>query len=159
MRLLDAAKISYEVVEYPVDENNLEATHVAESVGEDPEVVYKTIVMRGKSVGPVIFVVSADKEVNLKLAAKAVGDKKIEPVPLRELEPLTGYIRGGCTAIGIKCHMAPVIVSDEFPDREYIYVSGGRRGLQLKMHPSDYIKATGAKPGIIVTVREEENAS
>lgn len=155
MRLLDASRIPYEAIEYPVDEERLEATHVAEVLGEDPGTVYKTIVMKGKSSGPVIFVVSADREVDLKLAAKAVGDKKVEPLPLRELEPLTGYIRGGCTAIGIRCPNAPVIVSREFITRPYIFVSGGRRGIQLKMKPADYIRITHATPGDIVAAEEE----
>lgn len=149
MRLLDAARIPYQAIEYPVDENRLEATHVAEVLGEDPGMVYKTIVMKGKSSGPVIFVVPADREVDLKLAAKAVGDKKVEPLPLRELEPLTGYIRGGCTAIGIKCSSAPVVVSDEFITRPFIFVSAGRRGIQLKMKPEDYVRLTNARPAPI----------
>lgn len=145
MRILDRMGIHYEPVEYPVDENQLDAVHVAESVGEDPACVYKTIVMKGGSKQPLIFVVAADKEVDLKKGARFFGEKKVEPLPLKELEPLTGYIRGGCTVIGIKCHTAPVAVSQEFTDHEWIYVSGGRRGLQLRMRPADYLQATGGR--------------
>lgn len=143
IRLVEAAGVAYEAIDYPVDENHLEATHVAQELNEDPAVVYKTIVLRGQKSGPVVCVVAADREIDLKKAAKAFGDKKMETLPLKELQPLTGYIRGGCTAIGMKKKL-PVAVSAEFPEHEHIYVSAGRRGTQLKLTPADYMKLTDA---------------
>ncbi|MDE6469211.1 MAG: Cys-tRNA(Pro) deacylase, partial [Muribaculaceae bacterium] len=101
-RLLDAAKIPYETVEYEVDENNLAATHVAEQLGEDIERVFKTLVLRGERTGLFVCVIPGDLEVDLKKAAAAAGDKKAEMIAVKELLPLTGYIRGGCSPIGMK---------------------------------------------------------
>lgn len=142
-RLLDKARISYELVPYEVDPDNLAATHVAELLGEDIRLVYKTLVLHGDKSGYFVCVVPGDKEVNLKKAAKASGNKKTEMIPMKELLPLTGYIRGGCTAIGLKKPF-PVFLQQEAATLDTFFVSAGQRGLQLKLAPSDYIKFTRA---------------
>lgn len=155
MRLLEASKIPYERIDYPVDEKHLEATHVAEVLGENPEVVYKTIVVNAHSLGPWVCVVPANREIDFKKVAKLIGAKKVEGLPLKELEPLTGYIRGGCTAIGMK-YKLPVLVSPDFIKKEYVYVSGGRRGIQIKLSPYDYMAITGALPGDILASLDKQ---
>ena len=101
-RLLDKAKIAYDLVPYTVDEDNLAATHVAEELGEDIATVFKTLVLRGDRTGLFVCVIPGDKEVDLKAAAKVSGNKKCEMIPMKELLPSTGYIRGGCSPIGMK---------------------------------------------------------
>lgn len=142
-RLLDKARVQYSLVPYAVDPDNLAATHVAEELGEDPDTVYKTLVLHGDKTGHFVCVVPATCEVNLKKAAKASGNKKAELIAMKELLPLTGYIRGGCTAIGMKKRF-PVYLQHEAADLDIFYVSAGVRGLQLRMKPSDYIEYTGA---------------
>lgn len=142
-RILDQKKISYELVPYEVDENDLAATHVAEQLGEDIEQVFKTLVLRGDKNGLLVCVIPGDKEVDLKKAAKLSGNKKVEMIAMKELLPLTGYIRGGCTPIGMKKNYPTWIhfTCEQFP---FIYISAGQRGLQLKLNPADLLKATGA---------------
>lgn len=135
-RLLDQAKVAYELVPYEVDPDNLAATHVAESLGEDIRQVFKTIVMTGDKVKYFVCVVPGGKEVNLKLAAKVSGNKKCEPLPMKELLPLTGYIRGGCSPIGMKKQF-PTFIDDSATAFPHIFVSAGQRGLQLKIAPRD----------------------
>jgi Cys-tRNA(Pro)/Cys-tRNA(Cys) deacylase len=135
-RLLDQAKVAYELVSYEVDPDNLAATHVAESLGEDIRQVFKTIVMTGDKVKYFVCVVPGGKEVNLKLAAKVSGNKKCEPLPMKELLPLTGYIRGGCSPIGMKKQF-PTFIDDSATAFPHIFVSAGQRGLQLKIAPCD----------------------
>ena len=142
-RLLDKAGISYETVEYTVDENNLAADHVAEELGEPIEQVYKTLVLRGDKTGLIVCVVAGNREVDLKKAAKASGNKKVEMIAMKELLPNTGYIRGGCTAIGMK-KQYPTFISEEAQQFPFIYVSAGKRGLQLKLAPADLVKAANA---------------
>ena len=103
-RLLDKAKIAYELIPYEVDENDLSAIHVADSLGENIEQVFKTLVLHGDKNGHFVCVIPGEHEVDLKLAAKASGNKKCDLIPMKELLPLTGYIRGGCTPIGMKKH-------------------------------------------------------
>ena len=100
-RLLDAAGIAYELIEYAVDESDLSATHVAEQLGEDVDAVFKTIVLEGDKVKHFVCVVPGACEVDLKKAARASGNKSCKPIPQKELLPLTGYIRGGCCPIGV----------------------------------------------------------
>lgn len=147
-RILDSLGIQYEIHTYPVDENHLEATYVAEEVGKPVERVYKTIVLRGDKTGPIVCVVAADREVNLKLAAKVSGNKSVSPLPLKDLLATTGYIRGGCTAIGMK-KKYPVFVSEEMTAHPTIFVSAGQRGMQLELSPADYIRAAEAVPAAI----------
>ena len=103
-RLLDKAKVSYELIPYEVDENDLSAIHVAASLGENIEQVFKTLVLHGDKTGHFVCVIPGEHEVDLKLAAKVSGNKKCDLIPMKELLPLTGYIRGGCSPIGMKKH-------------------------------------------------------
>ncbi len=137
-RLLDKAKIAYELIPYEVDENDLSAIHVAESLGEDINCVFKTLVLHGDKSGYFVCVIPGDREVDLKLAAKASGNKKCDLIPMKELLPLTGYIRGGCSPIGMKKPF-PIYIHETCLQFPYIYISAGQRGLQLKLHPEELI--------------------
>ena len=143
-RLLDRANIRYELIPYEVDESDLSAAHVAESLGEDVNCVFKTLVLHGDRVGHFVCVVPGNAEVDLKKAAKAAGSKKAEMIAMKELLPLTGYVRGGCTAIGMKKQF-PVFVHCSALDFDEIYVSAGQRGLQLRLAPADYVDYTRAE--------------
>ena len=141
--LLDAAGIKYTLIPYPVDEDHLEATHVAECLGEDIRRVFKTLVLRGERCGLFVCVVPGDAEVDLKKAARAIGDKKVDLIPMRELLPLTGYIRGGCSPIGMK-KVLPTLIHNTVNDFDSVYVSAGVRGLQLCIAPTDLVSASSA---------------
>jgi Cys-tRNA(Pro)/Cys-tRNA(Cys) deacylase len=143
-RLLDRAKIAYELVPYEVDENNLAATHVAESLGEPIERVYKTLVLKGDRNGHFVCIVQGDKEVDLKAAAKVSGNKSAEMIPMKELLPTTGYIRGGCTPIGMKKRF-PTFIDATCTAFDHIFISAGVRGLQLKISPAALIAFVGAE--------------
>lgn len=143
-RLLDRAKIDYELIPYEVDENDLAATHVAMQLGENIEQVFKTLVLHGDRNGYFVCVIPGNCEVNLKLAAKASGNKKVDLIPMKELLPVTGYIRGGCSPIGMKKGF-PTFIHDSCMVFEYIYISAGVRGVQVRIRPQDlitYIRAT-----------------
>ena len=142
-RLLDQAKISYSLVPYIVDENDLSAGHIAEQLGEDIEQVFKTLVLRGDKTGHFVCVVPGKDEVDLKKAAKISGNKKVDLIPMKELLPTTGYIRGGCSPIGMKKPF-PTYFHETCILFDYIYVSAGVRGLQLKINPDDLVKYVGA---------------
>lgn len=146
-RLLDKAKIAYELVPYTVDENNLAATHVAEELGEDIATVFKTLVLRGDRSGYFVCVVPGDHEVNLKAAAKVSNNKKAELIAMKELLPTTGYIRGGCSPIGMRKPF-PTFIHSTCLEHQRIYISAGVRGLQIAIAPNDlisYIRATVAE--------------
>ena len=149
-RLLDRAKISYRLVPYEVDENNLAADHVAESLGEDIRCVFKTLVLKGERTGYFVCVVPGNCEVDLKKAARAAGDKKADLIPMKELLPLTGYIRGGCSPIGMK-KAFPTFFHSTAVDFPVIYVSAGVRGLQFEIAPSDLIGYVRAEVTDLVT--------
>lgn len=137
-RLLDRAKIAYELVPYAVDEEHLAATHVAEQLGEPIGQVFKTLVLRGDRTGHFVCVVPGDHEVDLKAAAKVSGNKKADLIPMKELLGVTGYIRGGCSPVGMKRRF-PTFFHATATDYPFIYVSAGVRGLQLKAAPADLI--------------------
>ena len=143
-RLLDKAKVSYELIPYEVDESDLSAVHVAASLGENVEQVFKTIVLHGEKSGYFVCVVPGDQEIDLKRAAKVSGNKKCELLPMKELLPVTGYIRGGCSPIGMKKHFPTYIhhTAEQYP---YIYISAGQRGLQIKLDPADLLRETRAE--------------
>ena len=147
-RLLDKAKIAYELIPYEVDENDLSAIHVADSLGENNEQVFKTLVLHGDKNGHFVCVIPGEHEVDLKLAAKASGNKKCDLIPMKELLPLTGYIRGGCTPIGMKKPF-PTYIHESCLNYPYIYISAGQRGLQLKLDPNDLIKEVHAEVCIL----------
>ena len=139
-RLLDKAKITYELIPYEVDEKDLSAVHVAASLGENIEQVFKTLVLHGDKSGYFVCVIPGEHEVDLKLAAKASGNKKCDLIPVKELLPLTGYIRGGCSPLAGKKHY-PVFVDESAILHERIYVSAGHRGVQLRLAPDDLLRA------------------
>ncbi|MBQ2142431.1 MAG: Cys-tRNA(Pro) deacylase [Alistipes sp.] len=142
-RLLDRAKIAYDLVPYTVDEDNLAATHVAEELGEDIATVFKTLVLRGDRTGLFVCVIPGDKEVDLKAAARVSGNKKADLIPMKELLPTTGYIRGGCSPIGMKKPL-PTFIHSTCLDHERIYISAGVRGLQIAIAPADLVAYVGA---------------
>ena len=130
-RLLDKVGIEYELIPYQVDEGDLSAAHLAGQLGEDVRQVFKTLVLRGERTGLFVCVVPGDSEVDLKKAARAAGDKKADLIPMKELLPATGYIRGGCSPIGMKKPF-PTFIHDTCKDFSRIYISAGMRGLQIK---------------------------
>lgn len=149
-RLLDRAKIKYELVPYTVDEDNLAATHVAEELGEDIATVFKTLVLRGDRTGHFVCVIPGDKEVDLKATAKVSGNKKADLIPMKELLPTTGYIRGGCTPIGMKKPF-PTFIHSTCLKYDTIYISAGVRGLQIAINPQDLIDFISASVTDLIT--------
>lgn len=147
-RLLDQAGISYELIPYVVDENDLTAGHVAEQLGENVSQVFKTLVLRGDKSGIFVCVIPGDRELNLKLAAKESGNKKADLIQMKELLPLTGYIRGGCSPIGMR-KKYPTYIHASCEAFSYIYISAGVRGLQLKINTTDLIRYTGAMLAVL----------
>lgn len=137
-RLLDAAGIAYELIEYAVDESDLSAAHVAAELQEDIDAVFKTIVLEGDKVKHFVCVIPGACEVDLKKAARASGNKSCKPIPQKELQPLTGYIRGGCSPIGMK-KVFPTYIDETCLLNEKIYISAGQRGMQLRLTPQDLI--------------------
>lgn len=143
-RLLDRAKIPYGLIPYEVDENNLAAGHVAESLGEDIRQVFKTIVLRGERTGYFVCVIPGNEEIDLKKAAKVAGDKKADLIHVKELLPLTGFIRGGCSPIGMK-KAFPTFYHTTATAFGHIFISAGIRGLQLKIDPAQLIAYTNGQ--------------
>lgn len=144
VRLLEHAHIPFETIAYEYDENYVDANHTAATLGEDINQVFKTLVLRGERNGLFVCVVPGNQEVDLKKAAAAFADKKAEMIHMRELLPTTGYIRGGCSPIGMKKQL-PTFIHNSALDFDYIFVSAGQRGLQLKIAPQqliDFVKAT-----------------
>ncbi len=148
-RFLDKLKMSYELVPYEVDENDLGAEHIADQLNEPIEQVFKTLVLRGDKIGIFVCVIPGNLEVDLKLAAKISGNKNCDMIHLKELQPLTGYIRGGCSPLAMK-KKYPVFFHKSALEQEIIYVSAGVRGLQIKIAPQDLITAAEATVGEIV---------
>ncbi len=142
-RLLDRAKIAYALIPYEVDEEHLAATHVAEQLGEEIACVFKTLVLKGDRTGHFVCVIPGDREVDLKAAARISGNKKCDLIPMKELLPTTGYIRGGCSPIGMK-RPFPIFIHQTATDFEKIYISAGVRGLQIQLSPHDLIAYTRA---------------
>ena len=142
-RLLDAKLINYDLVEYEVDETDLSALTLAKKLGENIEQIFKTLVLRGDKTSVFVCVIPGDNEVDLKKAAKVSGNKNCAMVPKKELLPLTGYIRGGCSPVGMK-KPYPIFIDETCQLFDFIFISAGQRGLQIKIHPDDLIKVTGA---------------
>ena len=142
-RILDKAGVTYGIIEYEVDESDLSAVHMAEQLGQDPARVFKTLVARGDKTGHVVFVIPGDRELDLKKAAKASGNKSCAMLPLKDLQAVTGYIRGGCSPIGMKKRF-PTYVDSSASGHGELYVSAGQRGLQLALAPGDLLAAAGA---------------
>lgn len=143
-RLLDAAGIKYSLVPYNVTEEDLSAQHVADQLGEEIETVFKTLVLRGDKNGLFVCVIPGNFEVDLKVAAKISGNKSCDMIHVKELQPLTGYIRGGCSPIGMK-KKYPTFIHESAILYDYIYISAGLRGLQIKIAPQELINFTEAE--------------
>lgn len=169
-RLLDKAKIPYELIPYKVDENNLAADHVAEELGEDINRVFKTLVLQGEypgrnsarsnAAGYFVCVVPGNAEVDLKKAAAAAGAKKADLIPMKDLLPLTGYVRGGCCPIGMKKPF-PTFFHSTVCDFDSVFVSAGQRGLQVKIAPDALVAYVGGEVCDLIKaeVGEEEDLS
>ncbi|MDH6534117.1 Cys-tRNA(Pro) deacylase [Parabacteroides sp. 52] len=142
-RLLDKMQIDYELIPYEVDESDLSAIHVAEQLGENVEQVFKTLVLQGDKNGHFVCIIPGAQELDLKKAAKLSGNKKCEMIPMKELLPLTGYIRGACSPIGMKKQF-PTYIHETAETFDKIYVSAGQRGLQIHISPQDLIKESRA---------------
>ncbi|MEG1544799.1 MAG: Cys-tRNA(Pro) deacylase [Tannerellaceae bacterium] len=148
-RLLDKAKITYRLVPYEVDESDLSAQHVAEQLGEDVAQVFKTLLLHGDKSGYFVCLLPGADEVDLKKAARTSGNKSCELIPVKELLPLTGYIRGGCSPIGMKKHF-PTYIHLSATSYDRIYVSAGQRGLQIEIAPTDLMQVAEATPADII---------
>ncbi len=165
-RLLDRAKIPYRIILYEVDENDLAARYVADSLGEDIRKVFKTLVLHGEPAGPkgqgagankgtyFVCVVPGNREVDLKKAAAAAGMKKADLIPMKELLPLTSYIRGGCSPIGMRKPF-PTFFHSSAMEFDQIYVSAGVRGAQIEISPASLIKFVGADIADLVNDSDE----
>lgn len=143
-RILEQMEIPFRTREYEVDPDHLDAETVAEKVGMPPEQVFKTLVVHGDRNGYAVAVVPGSWELDLKAMAKATGDRKVEMIPLKDVQPVTGYIRGGVTALGMK-KTFPVVVDETMELWDAVCVSAGMRGLQIEIAPSDYLRATNAR--------------
>ncbi|MBE6546412.1 MAG: Cys-tRNA(Pro) deacylase [Ruminococcaceae bacterium] len=143
MRRLDAAKIAYTVCAYEVDESDLSGTHIAEQIGLPYEQVFKTIVMKGDKTGPLVFCIPCHREIDLKRAAAVTGNKRIEAVHVKDLLALTGYIRGGCSPIGMKKRF-PTYFDESAATLERLTVSAGVKGMQLLVKSEDILRFTAA---------------
>ena len=149
-RLLDRAKIKYNLIPYEFDENDLAAQHVADSLGQDIAKVFKTLVLHGDKTGYVVCVIPGDMEVDLKALAKVSGNKKVEMIPMKDLLQVTGYIRGGCSPIGMKKRF-PTYFHTTAMQQDVIYVSAGVRGLQIEIAPQDLIDFVQAAVAEVAT--------
>jgi Cys-tRNA(Pro)/Cys-tRNA(Cys) deacylase len=150
-RLLDSAGISYELVAYDVDESDLSASSVAAKLCQDTGQVFKTLVLRGDKTGIFVCVIPGNKELDLKKAAKASGNKNAAMVPVKEILELTGYIRGGCSPVGMKKKYSTYI-DENCILYDQIFVSAGLRGIQLKISPEDLILFTGSEICSLVNI-------
>ncbi len=151
-RRLDQLGVHYELREYEVDPDHLAAEDVARKLGLPAEQVFKTLVVRGDRIGVCLAVVPGDAELDLKALARLTGDRKVDTVPLKEVQPLTGYIRGGVTALACK-KPYPVFVDETIELFEIVSVSAGIRGTQILIAPADYVRATSATVGDIAKSR------
>jgi Cys-tRNA(Pro)/Cys-tRNA(Cys) deacylase len=152
-RILDSLGIAYQLLSYPVDPNDLAAESVAEKIGLPPEQVFKTLVTRGDRTGVCLAVIPGNAYLNLKALARLTSNRKIEPVSLKEVQPLTGYIRGGVTALACKRDY-PVFVDETIELFDQVAVSAGMRGYMILLSPADYLKAVKGTVGEIAQDKE-----
>ena len=153
-RLLDAANIEYELIPYEVDETDLGAQHIADQLGEDIDQVFKTLILKGDKTGHLVCVIPGAEEVDLKKAAKVSGNKKVDLIPMKELLPTTGYIRGGCSPVGMKKPF-PTYIDESCILYDYIYVSAGVRGLQFKIDPQALVAFVEAETVDLIAEKTE----
>ena len=136
MRLLDAAHIAYETGTYEVDENDLSGSHAADLMGVDHDRMYKTLVLKGEKMGYLVCCIPVDEELDLKKAARAAGEKKVEMIHVKDMLGITGYIRGGCSPVGMKKHF-PTYIEEMAQLYDTVMVSAGQRGVQVTLSPED----------------------
>ena len=148
-RILDKAKIKYDLIPYEVNEDDLSAVHVAAQLNEPIEKVFKTLVLKGDKTGYFVCIIPGGEEVDLKKAASLSGNKKSELIPMKELLPITGYIRGACSPVGMKKHFS-TFIHETCLDFEQVYVSAGKRGLQLMLAPADLMAEVRATVGFLI---------
>ncbi|MBQ8781229.1 MAG: Cys-tRNA(Pro) deacylase [Oscillospiraceae bacterium] len=144
VRMLEAAGIPFRTAEYEVDENDLSGTHVAAQLGQPPEQVFKTLVLKGEKTGYLVCCIPVNEELDLKKAARAAKDKKVEMIPMKELLPVTGYIRGGCSPVGMKKKF-PTFIDETAILFDEIAVSAGVRGAQIIINPEKLCEYVGAE--------------
>ena len=150
-RFLDTKKVNYDLVEYDVDEADLSAVHVADTLGQNVEQVFKTLVLRGNANGVFVAIIPGNEEVNLKKAAKVSENKNAEMVQMKELLPLTGYIRGACSPLGMK-KPYPMFIHESCLNFDFIFVSAGKRGMQIQIDPKDLISCANARVCDLINV-------
>lgn len=155
-RILDRLKINYELIEYEVDESDLSAVHLAETAGIPIDKVFKTLVLEGDKNGHFVCIIPGDEEIDLKKAAIASSNKKVAMIKMKDLEPLTGYIRGGCSPLGMKKNF-PVFMDEKAFNHSLIYISAGVRGMQIRLSPTDLLMACKANKVIISQADGDEN--
>ncbi len=149
MRMLDKAKVAYATKEYEVDESDLSGSHAADMMGVDHGSVFKTLVLKGEKTGYLVCCIPVDEELDLKKTAKAAGDKKVEMIPMKDLQSVTGYIRGGCSPIGMKKQFPTFVEEKAFLYPE-IAISAGLRGQQIIISPQELIKFVRGKSASLV---------
>jgi len=152
-RYLDTLKIKYELVSYEVDEDDLSAVHVADTIGADPAEIFKTLVVTDERGVPIVACIPADAELDLKALAVAAGRKRCDMLPVKELLAITGYIRGGCSPLGMKKRFA-TFIDQSIENVQKVYVSAGQRGLQLLLPPQDLVRASNAQIARLTTTNE-----
>jgi Cys-tRNA(Pro)/Cys-tRNA(Cys) deacylase len=155
IRILDDNNIKYELREYEVDEEDLSAENIASKVGIDVKNTVKTLVLKGDKTGFLVCCLQGHQEINLKALAAASGNKKVEPVPVKDLQNLTGYIRGGVSPLGMKKDY-PIFLDEGALKEDFISLSAGKRGLQIFFDPADLLKITSAT--LVQVTREKTNA-
>ncbi|MDR0823508.1 MAG: Cys-tRNA(Pro) deacylase [Prevotella sp.] len=148
-RLLDKEKVEYKLISYTVDESDLSAVHVAAQLGEPVEQVFKTLVLKGDKSGYFVCIIPGAAELDLKVAAKVSGNKSCEMIPMKELLNITGYIRGACSPLGMKKQF-PTYIDDSSKNFDYIYVSAGKRGLQIRLNPLTLIQIVNIKSSLLI---------
>nr|WP_206768153.1 Cys-tRNA(Pro) deacylase [Brevibacillus formosus] len=141
MRILDKEKIAYTMLTYATDDGKIDGIAVAQKIGREENVVYKTLISQGTSKSYYVFVIPVEAELDLKKAAKAVGEKKIEMIPVKEITKVSGYIRGGCSPVGMK-KLFPTVIDQRAQSLETIIVSGGNIGVQIEMAVEGLLQAT-----------------
>ncbi|WP_026581905.1 Cys-tRNA(Pro) deacylase [Bacillus sp. J33] len=144
MRILDAQKVDYELITYDSQDGKIDGVSVAEKIGKDPKAVYKTLVAQGHSKQVYVFIIPVEDELDLKKAARAAGEKKIEMIPVKDIQKLTGYIRGGCSPVGMK-KQYPSFVDAKASELNKIIVSGGKIGIQMELEIGNLQRVTEAK--------------
>lgn len=149
IRRLEKEKIAYKLITYQVDESDLSAVHVAQQLHEPVEQVFKTLVLKGDKTGYFVCIIPGAQELDLKAAAKISGNKNCEMIPMKDLLAITGYLRGACSPIGMKKQF-PAYIDSSFKNFDYIYVSGGKRGLQIQLAPHDLIRMLSIQPEELV---------